>query len=71
LHHTQPRQAQVEVKYRAYPVVKHSLADQLAHVERNHAVVFDGAFAFRLPKQTGWQPVARDQALPQRARLSG
>ena len=36
------------MKYRAYSVVKHSLADQLAHVERDRALVFDCAFAFRL-----------------------
>ena len=38
----------MKTKYRAYPVVKHSLADQLAHVERDPAMDFDGAFAFRM-----------------------
>jgi hypothetical protein len=34
-------------------------------------VVFNGAFAFRMTKQTFRQPLACDQALPQRAMLSG
>jgi len=35
------------MKYRAYPMVKHVLAGQFAHLERNLAMVFDGAIAFR------------------------
>jgi hypothetical protein len=40
------------------------LADQFAHIERNHPVIFDCAFALRMTKQTFRQPLACDQALP-------
>jgi hypothetical protein len=42
-HHAQPRKAQVEVKYRAHRLLKHLLADQFAHVERDRPMVFDSA----------------------------
>ena len=43
----------------------------LENIERNQAVVFDGAFAFRLTKQTARQLLAREHALPQGAMLGG
>ena len=45
-------------------LVKHMLADQFAHVERNHPVIFDCTLAFRMTKQTFRQPLACAQALP-------
>jgi hypothetical protein len=36
------------------------LTDKLTDVERNGAVVFDGAFAFRMPRQPFRQPFARE-----------
>ena len=37
----------LEPKHRAHRLLKHALAYHLAHVERDVAVVFDRAFAFR------------------------
>ncbi len=67
----QPWESNVEVKYRAQRLLKHPLADQFAHVERDVAVVFDGAFAFWAPSQTFRQPLACEHALPRRAGLGG
>ena len=50
-------------------MIKYTLADQLAHVERNLAVVFDGAFAFRMPRQTFRHRLACEYALPPRLGL--
>jgi hypothetical protein len=36
----------IEAKCRAHRLVKHLPTDQFAHVERDRAVVFDGALAF-------------------------
>jgi hypothetical protein len=60
-HHTQPSITQVEAECRANRLVKHSMADQFAHVERNLAVVFDCACAFRIPKHMVQQPLACNQ----------
>ena len=38
------------------------MTDQFAHIERNHPLIFDCAFAFRLTKRTFRQPLACDQA---------
>ena len=67
----QPWKSKVEVKYRPLPMLKHTLADQFAHVERDVAVVFNGAFARRMPRQTFGQPLACEQSLPQRLWLGG
>ena len=57
-HHTQPRKAKLE-KNRAHRPNKHMPAHQFAHVERDHAVVFDGAFAFRFRDKRGRSATAR------------
>jgi hypothetical protein len=57
-------QSQVEVKCRAHWLIKHMLADQFAHIERDRPVVFNGALAFRLTKQTVRQPLACCHPLP-------
>jgi hypothetical protein len=36
----------LSVEVAAVMLLKHTLADQFAHVERDRAVVFDGALAF-------------------------
>ncbi len=44
-HHPQPWKSKVGAKYRAHWLLKHTLADQFAHVQRDVAVVFDRASA--------------------------
>ncbi len=59
-------------KYRAYRLLKHMLAHQIAYVERDLAVVFDGAFAIRFrDKRAVWQPLACGDSLPPRLWLGG
>ena len=70
-HQAQPWESNVEVKYRARRLLKHTLADQFAHVERDGAVVLDGAFAFWMPRLTFRQPLAGEHSLPQGLRLDG
>jgi hypothetical protein len=67
-----PECRDAEVKYRAHRPLKHMLADQFAHVERDGTVVFDGALALRssvacrdgAPRYS----LASDQPLPGRLR---
>jgi hypothetical protein len=55
---------------RAYPPIEHPMADQFAHVERDLAVVFDGALAFSASKRRVGQPFAGDYFLPPRLGLA-
>jgi len=61
-HYPQPRISQVEIKLRSHPALKNPMTDQLTHVQRNPAVVFDRALTFRMTKQTVRQPLPCDQA---------
>ena len=48
------------------------LAHQIAYVERDLAVIFDWAFAFRFGDERAvWQPLACEHALPPRLRFGG
>jgi hypothetical protein len=66
-HHPQPRKGNVEAKHRSHGLLKHMLADQFAHVERNVAVIFDGTFTFGTAKHWVRQRLACDRALPPHA----
>jgi hypothetical protein len=69
-HYTQPRKAQVEVKYRTYRLLKHALADQFAHVQGDCAVVFDGAGAFGTAKHRVRHRLASKHVFPPRLGLA-
>jgi hypothetical protein len=71
-HLTLPWKSDVELKYRADGPLKNTLTDQFAYVERDVAVVFNGAFAFRFcDKRAFRQPLACGESLPPRLWLGG